>query len=134
MFKKIIRHAVIGLLIGSLTFLFLILITGKSVYVTPIKVFNVLLLSLLIGILSMIFDSERFNFTLALGIHYIGVLLLVVLMNVFNDWGGVVHTWNLILVTTMIYIVIWLCLHWMSVINVRKINERILKNRRDNQG
>lgn len=129
MLKKLIRHAVGGLLIGALTYLVLIVIAGKSIYVMPLMVVNVLLLSLLIGILSMIFDIERLNFTSALSIHYFGVLLLVSLMDILNYWSRYfdLHIGELIIGTTLVYIVIWLGLHLMSVINIRQINERIKK-------
>lgn len=106
---------------------------GHPVQVSATNIMSNFGLSLLIGILSMIFDSERLNFSVALFVHYIGVLLLVAVIAMYNGgqlsiqhypvqfFGGV----------TIIYGLVWIGLQVMAVIDAKRINQRIKDRKRN---
>jgi Protein of unknown function (DUF3021). len=56
MLRKLFRHGLIGILIGSLTYLAILVIQGTTT-VTPQNIISIWLMSLFIGWISMIFDT-----------------------------------------------------------------------------
>lgn len=118
----------IGLLIGSFIFLLILLIQMKPVVVTPEDIIRVLVMSALIGLLSMIFSIERLNFFIALLIHYLGVVLIVgVSDNVTDLLGNPVSYFAEI---TGIYVITWVILHVLTALNVRSINNALKQKRK----
>lgn len=131
--QRILKHAVIGLLIGSFVFLVALLMVGHPVQVSATNIISNFGLSLLIGILSMIFDSERLNFSVALFVHYIGVLLLVGMTATYNGGQLLIqhHPVRFVGEVTIIYGLIWIGLQVMTVIDAKRINQRIKDRKRN---
>ncbi|MHC9531859.1 DUF3021 family protein [Dellaglioa sp. BT-FLS60] len=128
--KSIMRHMSAGLLLGSFVYLLFLLIRMKPVVMTPKDIITTLIISALIGILSMIFDSERLNYWVALVIHYLGVILIVGLStNITVILGSPVV---FVIEITVMYIIVWLMLHIATVLNIRSINNE-LKRKKQNK-
>lgn len=131
MLKESLKSAIIGMLIGSFVFLLVVATFGQSVTITRTNILSNLVMSALIGLLSMIFDSDRLAFLPALVIHYLGVLLLVGGTAWLNGkWALLAqHVGPFIGMVTVIYGCVWLGLQVMMVIDVRRINQGIRKRK-----
>lgn len=131
MLKESLKSAIIGMLIGSFICLLAIATLGQSITITRTNIISNLIMSALIGLLSMIFDSDRLPFLPALAIHYLGVLLLVGGTAWLNGKWAVLsqHVGLFIGMVTLIYIFVWLGLQVMMVIDVRRINQGIRKRK-----
>ncbi|KRM23779.1 DUF3021 domain-containing protein [Latilactobacillus graminis] len=131
MLKKSLKSAGIGLLIGSLTFLAVVMSLGPTITITRANILSNWVMSALIGILSMIFESEKTPFILALVAHYCGVLLLVGIAGAYNGWLSIfiAHPVRHLSFVTLIYGLVWLGLQISNWIDVRRMNERLAKRR-----
>ncbi|AVK63947.1 hypothetical protein C5Z26_07420 [Lactobacillus sp. CBA3606] len=131
MLKESLKSAGIGILIGSFTFLVVIMSLSPTINITRANILSNWVMSALIGLLSMIFDSEKMPFALALVSHYGGVLLLVGLTGVYNGlWPiFIAHPVRYLLSVTLIYGLVWLGLQISNRIDVRRMNERLAKRR-----
>lgn len=129
MLKKSLKSMGIGLLIGSFTFLGVIMCLSPAIEITRANILSNWIMSALIGLLSMIFDSEKISFTWALLIHYCGVLLLVGLTGSYNGlWPLLMaHPLRHLLGVTLIYSLVWLGLQISNWIDVRRINEKLAR-------
>lgn len=74
MIRKLFRYGLIGILIGSLTYLAILIMQGTTT-VTPQNIFSIWLMSLFIGWLSMIFEYDL-NILLEIVIHFVVTLAL----------------------------------------------------------
>ncbi|MFC6323006.1 DUF3021 domain-containing protein [Companilactobacillus baiquanensis] len=128
---KAVKYFVIGVLLGSFSFL-LILLFSDGMLVESKSVLSLFLFSGLIGLVSMIFKTEWFNFPIRLLIHLLVTIVIVCLMMYFAGW------WNLIVVEhipsfgitfALIYIVVWIMLYLADVTNTKKINDVIQKRK-----
>lgn len=131
MLKESLKSAGIGLLIGSFTFLVVIMSLNSTVTITRANILSNWVMSALIGIISMIFDSEKIPFAWALFSHYCGVLLLVGLTGIYNGlWPIFIdHPVRHVLFVTLIYALVWLGLQISNWIDVRRMNEKLAKRR-----
>lgn len=92
-----------GLGIGSVVYLGLILVQNQTTVVSAKNVLFLFSISCCISMGTIIFRIETLNFLSALIIHYLGVIVLIVLMNfVFGTNDRLVH---LVIVTTIVYII-----------------------------
>lgn len=92
-----------GLGIGSVVYLGLILVQNQTTVVSAKNVLFLFSISCCISMGTIILRIETLNFLSALVIHYLGVIVLIVLMNfVFGTNDRLVH---LVIVTTIVYII-----------------------------
>lgn len=131
MLKESLKSAGIGLLIGSFTFLVVIMTLNSTIIITRANILSNWVMSALIGILSMVFDSDKIPFSWALFSHYCGVLLLVGFTGVYNGlWPiFIAHPVRHLLFVTLVYVLVWLGLQISNRIDVRRMNERLAKRR-----
>lgn len=133
MIKKIFRYAVIGMLIGSLTFLLILLFSGTTL-VTPQSIISNLAMSAGIGLVSMIFEIE-WNMLLEIVIHFLVTLGLVTAMCFYNGFISSVSV-NLalsLLGFVMIYVMIWLGLYLFQLADMKRLNRQIELRKRGKQ-
>ena len=131
MLKKIFRYAMIGVLIGSLTYLVILSFMGSSV-VTARNIISVLLMSAGIGLVSSIFEIE-WNMLLEIIIHFFLTLGLVTMMCDYNNWLPKLSI-NMIfsfLMFVLIYVAIWLGLYVGQLADMKRLNKKIkLRNQK----
>ncbi|MFD1419245.1 DUF3021 domain-containing protein [Companilactobacillus keshanensis] len=123
---KIIRYFSIGVLLGSFSFL-LIVLFGGSMYVESKAVASLFVFSGLIGLVSMIFEIGRFNFPIRLGLHILITVLIVGLMMYFAGWWSLIsgaHILVFVITFVLVYIVVWTMLYLTEVTNAKKKNSR----------
>ena len=129
-FKKILIGMQDGLRTGSLVFLLVGLLSGKTFLLTPSSILSVLLVSALIGVASYILDAtDRFLFLFLLFCHFVVTATIVCLAVICNGWGNMIFGWSFWLKLILIYLLVWFLVSVDSMIKTKKINEA-LKNRR----
>lgn len=87
--KKVFSAMLSGLRTGSLAYLFVLLFNIQKSPVTKWNIISVLIMSACIGLVSLIFKSDRFSFLKLLMIHFLLTLGLVAAMMISNDWGNI---------------------------------------------
>lgn len=128
MLRKLFRHGLIGILIGSLTYLAILVIQGTTT-VTPQNIFSIWLMSLFIGWISMIFEYD-WNFWLEIAIHFVVTLTLVISMTAYNGWLDNLskHSWANLFRFVIIYLFIWLGIYLNQMIDAKRLT-RLVKMR-----
>lgn len=131
MLKKILIEIQAGLRTGSLVYLLTLLFSIQKSSPTAGNIISILIMSGLIGILSLLFDlTDRISFLLILIFHFIGTASLASGMMVYNGWGDLIFSWNFGLDFVLIYLFVWLLVYLDTLIKTKKIN-RALKERRN---
>ncbi|HIY92237.1 DUF3021 domain-containing protein [Companilactobacillus sp. HBUAS56275] len=128
MLRKLFRHGLIGILIGSLTYLAILVIQGTTT-VTPQNIISIWLMSLFIGWISMIFEYD-WNFWLEIAIHFVVTLTLVISMTAYNGWLDNLskHSWVNLFRFVIIYLFIWLGIYLNQMIDAKRLT-RLVKMR-----
>ena len=131
MLKKILIEKQAGLRTGSLVYLLTLLLPIQKSSPTAGNIISILIMSGLIGILSLLFDlTDRIPFLWILLLHFIGTVSLAAGMMVYNGWGELVLGWEFGLSFVLIYLFVWLLVFLDTLIKTQKIN-RALKARRN---
>lgn len=125
--KKIIQYAGIGVGYGSFSYL-MILLYNPEIIPTRNNITSFLLMSAVIGISAILFDIEKLNFLLALGIHFFTTLSIVIVTMIYNGWlDDVMHTTEFWLIFIIIYVAVWLISCISNALKVDKINRALSK-------
>ena len=138
---KILRLAIIGLLI-SLSSSYTIMtikvlaipdatVTGKELLE---QVIIAAILGIVIGLISLIFETERLSFTLQLIIHLIVVTMCVLVAGYFGEWYDVTNIFtimSLLISIIVIYIISWGIILLLLKRDIEEINHFIQKRRKD---
>lgn len=127
--RLLLNYFITGVGVGNLISLLNLWAFG----VTEISLWTWLTISLLsgvIGLISLIFESENLPFKLALPLHFVLVLGVIALMNWLNGWGASVLSLPFILLFILIYLTVWLLVLYMNRQEVSKINEQIKERKK----
>lgn len=124
---KIIKYMLIGIGFGSTSYLLTLTFGFQQNLPTLKNTMSILVMSMLIGIVSMIYDVEKIPFLLALVMHFIATLFLVIVTMLFNGWSVTEPVFWLIFIG--IYVAIWLIIALTIRINAREMNEQLRKKR-----
>lgn len=116
-FSTSLKYFFTGMGYGAICFLCILTFFYPNVAPTARNTVSVLLLSGLIGILSMIMRTDL-PLSVSLLIHLIGTFFIFWLMVSINQWG---FNWWSILLFIVIYVVIWL----ICILEQRKAIDRI---------
>ncbi|MDD9138519.1 DUF3021 domain-containing protein [Fructobacillus sp. CRL 2054] len=131
--KKILQHILIGVGFGSSTYLVILLINAAIYHIDVLylprkNILAVLIMSAFIGLLSMIFDSDRLPFLAEFIIHLIGTAALFwttgELTNCFHTSMNSSVLWFYFLLT---YVIIWGIIRFNQEKQVSAINEALKK-------
>ncbi|KRL38970.1 DUF3021 family protein [Liquorilactobacillus uvarum] len=114
-FKRIFN----GLGIGSFVYMSLLLLHRINT-VTANDVVFVFVLSCFVGITTVIFEIESLSFLSSLIIHYLGVLIFIVILNlIFGSYFNYLH---MVANTTFIYIFSYIVVTIKFFFTTRQIN------------
>lgn len=140
---QVIRHFIYGLLYGSLLYVVFLLIDNTQKIqlagsATNNKdIIGFLIVSGLIGLLTIIFDLEKFSFLGALIIHFIGTAILILLL-ILYEYGGSIKFmetpsfWITFWITFLVaYIFIWGVVRLNNISHVNKINLALNQRRKN---
>lgn len=121
--NKCISYFLTGVGFGSTSYLAILTFVYPKGAPTPIGFISVFIMSGLIGLLSMIFETDL-PFTIALIIHLVGTFVLFILMILISKFPLSQMAIGLFL---LIYLIVWAVVLLMQVNTVHKINSRIKK-------
>lgn len=124
--KNILKYMLTGLLMGSFFFLAVALFLGPDLVVTTENILINWLMSGLIGIVSLIYDQSGDPY-LKIGIHYVLVSIIVNVTALSSQWISVQGRSITFLNITIfvIYVLIWVILYLIDMMNIKKINQRL---------
>lgn len=129
--KKIATSMLEGLRTGSLAYLLVLAFRIQESPVTTSNILSILIMSALIGLFSLLFEIERFSYLVQLTIHFFLTLMVVSVMMVYNGWAFNRARTEFWLDFIVIYILIWLFVRLDIYLKTKKINEALVKLRRN---
>ncbi|WP_034543308.1 DUF3021 family protein [Companilactobacillus nodensis] len=122
------RYFLIGVLLGSFSFLLIGLFQG-GITATVRGIISLFFFSGLIGIVSMIFETDWFNFPIRLLIHMVITIIIVGLMMFTAGWQIINHKLDFIFTVVIMYAIVWLIMYLSDIVGTKKINEAIRKRK-----
>ena len=129
--KKIVVSMLEGLRTGSLAYLLVLAFRIQESQVTTANIISILLMSALIGLFTLLFEVENFSYLLQLTIHFFLTLIVVCVMMIYNGWAFNLVRAEFWLDFIVIYILIWLFVRLDVYLKTKKINESLVKLRRN---
>ncbi|WP_367377066.1 DUF3021 domain-containing protein [Levilactobacillus cerevisiae] len=128
--NKGLRYAMRGTGYGAVAYLVMMAIKPSYAATSLSAIVSLLVMSAAIGLISMIFDSERLNFLAALSLHFVGTLLLVVGRQVYVD-GEQFPIVGFLVAYILIYVVVWAVVALNQHLRVTEINRAIVKRNKN---
>ncbi|WP_125762406.1 DUF3021 family protein [Companilactobacillus hulinensis] len=125
---KTIRYFLIGVLLGSFSFLLVGLFAG-GIEATVREIASLFFFSGLIGIVSMIFETDWFNFPIRLLLHMIVTVIIVWAMMLVSRWKIIDHTLDFVITVIVVYGMVWLIMYLSDIVGTKKINAAIRKRK-----
>ena len=129
--KKIATSMLEGLRTGSLAYLLVLAFRIQESPVTTSNILSILIMSALIGLFTLLFEVENFSYLLQLTIHFFLTLIVVCVMMIYNGWDFNLVRAEFWLDFIVIYILIWLFVRLDIYLKTKKINESLVKLRRN---
>jgi len=130
--SKVIRYALQGMGYGGVAYLLLMASHMEPTTSTTKSILSILLMSAAIGVVSLIFESDRLSFPVALGLHLGGTLALVMAMLFYNGWQFVLVTRGTFwIVFFLVYAGIWAAVTLEQHLRVTKINRAIAERNKN---
>lgn len=126
--RKMIIYYLIGVGFGGLIYIVSLWSVSASQQAVG-QITNVVLLSGLIGLISMIFESDSLPFTVQLVIHFVLVYAVILLMN----WLGsndVLWNWLFFGNFILTYLVVWAVVYYTFYRRVSNINRKLAEKKR----
>ncbi|WP_125590150.1 DUF3021 domain-containing protein [Companilactobacillus jidongensis] len=127
-FLKTIRYFLIGVLLGSFSFLVVGLFSG-GIGIDVREILSLFFFSGLIGIVSMIFDTDWFSFPIRLLIHMLVTIIIVMIMMYTAGWQLINHLGSFVITVIVIYGLVWLIMYLADITDTKKINNAIRKRK-----
>ena len=128
---KIVVSILEGLRTGSLAYLLVLAFRIQQSPVTTINIISILIMGALIGLFTLLFEVDHFSYLLQLTIHFFLTLMVVSVMMVYNGWAFNMARTEFWLDFIVIYILIWLFVRLDIYLKTKKINESLVKLRRN---
>ena len=129
--KKIVVSMLAGLRTGSLAYLLVLAFRIQESQATTANIISILIMSALIGLFTLLFEVENFSYLLQLTIHFFLTLIVVCVMMIYNGWDFNLVRAEFWLDFIVIYILIWLFVRLDIYLKTKKINESLVKLRRN---
>ena len=129
--KKIVVSMLEGLRTGSLFYLLVLAFRIQESQATTANIISILIMSALIGLFTLLFEVENFSYLLQLTIHFFLTLIVVCVMMIYNGWAFNLVRAEFWLDFIVIYILIWLFVRLDIYLKTKKINESLVKLRRN---
>lgn len=120
-----------GLRTGSLVYLLVLAFRIQESQATTANIISILIMSALIGLFTLLFEVENFSYLLQLTIHFFLTLIVVCVMMIYNGWDFNLVRAEFWLDFIVIYILIWLFVRLDIYLKTKKINESLVKLRRN---
>jgi len=109
---------------GSFAYLMVLLFKIQVTPPTAMNIISIWVMSVAIGLLSLVFQSERLSTLTCLVIHFVGSMGLVMGMLWANGWPLAPVFW---LVFVLLYLFNWAVIRLNQYLQVEKVNQLLLK-------
>ena len=129
--KKIVVSMLEGLRTGSLFYLLVLAFRIQESQATTANIISILIMRALLGLFTLLFEVENFSYLLQLTIHFFLTLIVVCVMMIYNGWDFNLVRAEFWLDFIVIYILIWLFVRLDIYLKTKKINESLVKLRRN---
>lgn len=106
-FRNVINCFTNGVGYGATTFLLFVAFDGFQ-SVTTFNVLSVLIISGLIGVLTLVFDLDNWSYLVELLLHFLGTFSLILVMMWLNHWLSLQNWLNFCISFIGIYLIIFL--------------------------
>lgn len=137
---KILRFVIIGILIGlssSYTLVTFNVLASPRASITGKELLEQVIISailgIVIGLISLIFETERFSFILRLLIHFVVVTICVLIAGYFGEWydvTNIITIMSLLISIIVIYLISWGITLLLLKRDIEEINHFIQKKRK----
>lgn len=84
--KKMSSYLLSGVGFGSFSYLLVLLLHVQTEFPTSKNILSIFMVSALVGVWSMIFKKENWNFLGQLLMHFVGTFALMVALMLMNGW------------------------------------------------
>lgn len=126
--SRILKLIIIGFGFGSFFFLSVVLIQENSYLVKREDFLVVLVCSALYGLYTLIFESDRLSFLVAICIHFIvNFITATFMLNAIQNASVWSVFWEFFTVFVIIYILVWVILELFTIREVKLVNEKLKK-------
>ena len=105
-FRNVINCFTNGVGYGATTFLLFVAFDGFQ-SVTTFNVLSVLIISGLIGVLTLVFDLDNWSYLVELLLHFLGTFSLILVMMWLNHWLSLQNWLNFCISFIGIYLIIF---------------------------
>lgn len=119
--KTAVLYFLIGVGLGGLSYSATLVLNGAENQ-TVAQIVNVVWISGLIGLISMIFELERPNFAWQLFLHFLGVCGLVALLNYLNNLTSDIFDLSFLGKYAATYLIIWIVVYFVFYNRVHHVN------------
>ncbi|MGT2929230.1 DUF3021 domain-containing protein [Streptococcus dentasini] len=127
--RKMALYALIGVGFGGFTYVVILWLNGAESQSVE-QIANVVWISALIGLISMIFSFERPSFIAQLFLHFCLVYSLVILMNRLNDYDGTLFSLSSFGNFILCYLIIWGIVYSIWLHRIDKINHKLAEKKK----
>lgn len=127
-FRTVVWYFLIGIGFGSLSFVATLWLEGAPSQ-TVAQITNVVWISGLIGLISMIFELERPAFFWRLVVHFFLVYGLVCLMNNLNHYYWPIFSLELLGNFLLTYLIVWGVVYFFLTQRLGRINRKLAEKR-----
>lgn len=115
------NRIIFGLGLGS--FIYLLTQLGEE----PKTVLTIVTISVVSGILTKLFETEKISFLKALIIHYVSVSSLVIILAYINGWMGNRSLMDVLFYMSFLYFVSWCVVLIKNRIKTNELNKLLIK-------
>lgn len=127
---KLLTRIFTGLGIGSFLYLLIKLSKNAPISISHNEIISTFIISIIAGELTILFDSEKISFFLALLIHFIAVNMSVLLTSTFNGWESTGYSLDTLFSTSIIYLIAWGIVIIKSKVTARELNKVLKESRK----
>ena len=131
MWKLMGRTVLGGIGIGSFMYLLVVMLGVQTTAPTPRNISSVWVMSALISLLSLIFNSDRWSFLALLAVHLGGTAGIVAVAIGYNHWSDLLTEWSYWLVFLLIYVAVWAIIYVDQALRVSRINKALADRRKN---
>lgn len=126
MLKESLHNTITGIGFGSFAYLLVLLFKVQATMPTTANILSVLAMSVGIGLVALIFDTDVLPWGVEVAIHFVATLLLVIATMIYNGWLLMPSFW---LVFVLIYAFYWAVVRVQQYLRIEKINAAIARRR-----
>lgn len=129
---ELIQRMIIGIEIGTCCFVWIGIAFNSPISISLRSLILITIMSAIIGGATFIFRIPKINYLVAILIHYLITITINILL-LKPALGKYFHlNFQLLILITFIYCVIWLVMRFMQINDVQRVNHRLKQRQNKN--